>query len=184
MYSLFKPGIYIRGISPEAYMPLFTHIACLPPGTVVYNWLVHYSEYEQPKLLRAQTYPDETFLVWQEIIPRILDIPLCKDPLGNKNRHTEEQSFIYIKRITARQKNFIRQRALSCKEYMYIFFGWAVYYFLGVLSSVWLQLRYQAFLKGQGSGDLKKRKGGEKEKGWLVYQSLHSLPRFASVLGH
>ena len=58
----------------------------------------------EPKLVRAQTYPDGTFLVWQEIIRRILDIPLCKYPLGNKNPHIEEQSYIYIKPITARQK--------------------------------------------------------------------------------
>ena len=72
----------------------------------------------EPKLVRAQRYPDGTFLVWQEIIPRILDIPLFKYPLGNKNPHIEEQSFIYIKQITARQKNFIRLQALSYKEYM------------------------------------------------------------------
>ena len=112
-------------------MLLFTYIACLPPGTVA-GALFRI----EPKLVRAQTYPDGTFLVWQEIIPRILDIPLCKYPLGNKNPHIEEQSFIYIKRITARQKNFIRLQALSYKEYMYIFLGWAIYYFLGVLSSV------------------------------------------------
>ena len=95
MYGLFKPGIYNRGISPDAYMLLFTHIACLPPGTVVYNWLVHYSA-QTPKLVRAQTYHDGVFLVWQEIIRRILDIPLCKYPLGNKNPHIEEQSYINI----------------------------------------------------------------------------------------
>ena len=84
-------------------MLLFTHIAGLPPGTVVYNWLVQIFRID-PKLVRAQTYPDGTFLVWQEIIRRILDIPLCKYPLGNKNPHIEEQNFIYVKRITARQK--------------------------------------------------------------------------------
>ena len=58
----------------------------------------------EPKLVRAQTYPDGVFLVRQEIIRRILDIPLCKYPLGNRNPHIEEQSHIYIKRIPARQK--------------------------------------------------------------------------------
>ena len=58
----------------------------------------------EPKLVRAQTYPDGVFLVWHEIIRRILDIPLCKYPLGNKNPHIEEQSYIYIKQITVRQK--------------------------------------------------------------------------------
>ena len=51
--------------------------------------------------------------MWQEIIRRILDIPLCKYPLGNKNPHIEEQSYIYIKQIT------VRLQALSYKEYMY-----------------------------------------------------------------
>ena len=103
-------------------MLLFTHIASLPPGTVVYDWPGALFIIE-PKLVRAQTYPDGTFLVWKETIPRILDIPLCKYPLGNKIPHIEEQSDIYIKLITARQKKkFIPLQALSYKEYMYIFF--------------------------------------------------------------
>ena len=78
-------------------MLLFTYVACLPPGTVA-GALFRI----EPKLVRAQTYPDGTFLVWQEIIRRILNIPLCTYPLlGNKTPHIEEQSFIYIKRITA-----------------------------------------------------------------------------------
>ena len=117
-------------------MPLFTHIACLPPGTVVYDWPGALFRIE-PKLVRAQTYPDGTFLVWQETIPRILDIPLCKYPLGNKIPHIEEQSDIYIKLITARQKKFHSIASTFLQGiYVYFFFGWAIFYFLGVLSSI------------------------------------------------
>ena len=164
-------------------MLLFTHIASLPPGTVVYDWPGALFRIE-PKLVRAQTYPDGTFLVWKETIPRILDIPSCKYPLGNKIPHIEEQSDIYIKLITARQKKF-HSIASTFLQGIY------VYFFLAGQSTIfwvsWAAFSYNSgirpFLKGQGRGDLKKKiKGGEKERGWLVYPSLHALLRFASLL--
>ena len=138
----------------------------------------------EPKLVRAQTYPDGTFLVWQEIIPRILDIPLCKYPLGNKNPHIEEQSFIYIKRITARQKNFIRLQALSYKEYMYIFFlaGQSTIFW-----EFWAAFSYNSGIrpssKVRGEEIWKKEKGERKRGGGWCFRpftlssvSLRSSP--------
>ena len=137
-------------------MLLFTYIACLPPGTVA-GALFRI----EPKLVRAQTYPDGTFLVWQEIIRRILNIPLCTYPLlGNKTPHIEEQSFIYIKRITAWQKNFIPLQAISYKEYMYIFF------LAGQSTIFWVS--WAAFSYNSGIRPSSKVRGGEiwkKEKG-------------------
>ena len=137
----------------------------------------------EPKLVRAQTYPDGTFLVWQEIIRRILDIPLCKYPLGNKNPHIEEQSFIYIKRITARQKNFI-----SCKHFptrnICIFF-WAGQSTIFLVS--WAAFSYNSGIrpssKVRGEEIWKKEKGERKRGGGWCFRpftlssvSLRSSP--------
>ena len=135
----------------------------------------------EPKLVRAQTYPDGTFLVWQEIIPRILDIPLCKYPLGNKNPHIEEQSFIYIKRITARQKNFI-----SCKHFptrnICIFF-WAGQSTIFLVS--WAAFSYNSGIRPSSKvrgGEIWKKEKGERKRG-VVSVSVPSLsPPFRFAL--
>ena len=118
----------------------------------------------EPKLVRAQTYPG-TFLVWQEIIPRILDIPLCKYPLGNKNPHIEKQSFIYIKRITARQKNFIRLQALSYKEYMYIFFWLGNLLFSGCSEQRLATTQVSGLPQRSGEKRFEKKKRGREREG-------------------
>ena len=160
-------------------MLLFTYIACLPPGTVA-GALFRI----EPKLVRAQTYPDGTFLVWQEIIRRILDIPLCTYPLlGNKTPHIEEQSFIYIKRITAWQKNFIPLQAISYKEYMYIFFlaGQSTIFWVS-----WAAFSYNSGIrpssKVRGGEIWKKEKGKRKRGGGYCICPFTLSPFFASLL--
>ena len=148
-------------------MLLFTYIACLPPGTVA-GALFRI----EPKLVRAQTYPDGTFLVWQEIIRRILDILWCKYPLGNKNPHIEEQSDIYIKRITARQKKFIRLQA-QCT------FLQGIFWLGNLLFSRCLERRLattqvSGLPQRSGEGRFEKKKRGREREG-VVTVSVPSL---------
>ena len=160
-------------------MLLFTYIACLPPGTVA-GALFRI----EPKLVRAQTYPDGTFLV-QEIIRRILDIPLCTYPLlGNKTPHIEEQSFIYIKRIPLDKKISFHCKQFPTRNICIYFFWLGNLLFSGCPEQRLATTQVSGLPQRSGEGRFEKKKRGREREGVVSVSvpSLSSPFRFAPPL--